>query len=207
MPSRFILSFLRVCTSILFYLLIFFTLIFVVTSILNISGNNQAKKLTRKTFSYEVLGNDSKKQEAPAIISSDSLVSIRPIENHYTVQVEPNSAIGYYAFLSKLIFLALGIGVLWNFRKIFKEINLDHPFKPGITRRLKILAALFIISDVLKFIDYLLFNSFLRQSISSPRFQLLTDVGNGIITGLIIFVIAVIFQRGLALQEETALTV
>lgn len=207
MPSRFILSFLRVCTSILFYLLIFFTLIFVVTSILNISGNNQAKKLTRKTFSYEVLGTDSKNQEAPIVISSDSLVSIRPIQNHYTVQVEPNSVIGYYAFLSKLIFFALGIAVLWNFKKIFKETNLDHPFRPGITRRLKILAALFIISDVLKFIDYLLFNSFLKQSIASPRFQLLTDVGNGIITGLIIFVIAVIFQRGIALQEETSLTV
>jgi len=188
-------------------MLILFTLFFVVISVLNISGNNQAKKLTRKNFSYEVLVIDPKNQEAPAVISSDSLVSIRPIQNHYTVQVEPNSSIGYYAFLSKLIFLTLGIGVLWIFKKIFKETNLAHPFKPGITRRLKILAALFIISDVLKFMDYLLFNSFLRQSLASPRFQLLTDVGDGIVTGLIIFVIAVIFQRGIALQEETALTV
>ena len=207
MPSRFILSFLRVCTSILFYLLIFFTVIFIVTSILNISGSDQAKKLTRKTFSYEVLKIDSKNQEIPYALSADSLISYRPIQNHYNVQVEPNSTIGYYAFLSKLIFLALGIGVLWNFRKIFKETNLDHPFRVSITRRLKILAALFIISDILRFIDYLLFNSFLHQSVASPRFQLLTDVGSGIVIGLIIFVIAVIFQKGIALQEETALTV
>jgi hypothetical protein len=178
-----------------------------VTSILNISGNKQAKKLTKKSFSYEVLAIDSKNPEPPSTLSADSLVSYRPIQNHYTVQVEPNSAIGYYAFLTKLIFLALGIGVLWNFKKIFKETNLDHPFKVSITKRLKILAALFIISDVLKFIDYLLFNSFLHQSIASPRFQLLTNVGDGIITGLIIFVISIIYQRGIALQEETALTV
>ena len=207
MPSRFILSFLKICTSILFYLLVFFTLIFVVTSILNIAGNYQAKNLTRKTFSYEVLAIDKKNTEIPSTVSADNLVSYRPIQNHYTLQVEPNSPIGYYAFLSKLIFLVLGIGVLWNFKKIFKETNLDHPFKVSIITRLNILAALFIISDILKFIDYLLFNGFLHQSVASPRFQLLTDVGNGIITGLIIFIISVIYQRGIALQEETALTV
>ena len=207
MPSKFILSFLRVSVSILFYLLLIITLIFTVTSILNISGNSQAKKLTHKTFSYEVVAIDSKKTEIPSTVSADSLVAYHPIQNHYTVEVEPNSVFGYYAFLSKLLFMALGIGVLWNFKKIFKETNLDHPFRTSITRRLKILAALFIISDVLNFLNYLVFNSLLHQSIASPRFQLLTDVGNGIITGLIIFVISIVYQRGTALQEETSLTV
>jgi DUF2975 family protein len=207
MPSKIILSFLRISVSILFYLLVIITLIFTVISILNISGNNQAKKLNRKTFSYEVVDIDSKKTETPYTVSADSLVAYHPIQNHYTIEVQPNSAFGYYAFLSRLLFMALGIGVLWNFKKIFKETNLDHPFRASIARRLKILAAIFIISDILNFINYLVFNNLLHQSISSPRFQLLTDVGNGIITGLIIFVISIIYQRGTAFQEETALTV
>jgi len=207
MPSKVILSILRVCVSILYYLLLIFTVAFIVVSILNFSGYDQGAELTRKTFSYEVLAFGPKNPEISSSYSSDSLVRYYPIQNHYTVEVQPNSAFGYYAFITKLIFLALGIGILWNFKKIFRETNLDYPFKISITRRLKFLAALFIISDVLKIINYILFNSILHQSIASPRFQLLTDIGDGLTTGLIIFIISIIYQRGTALQEETSLTV
>jgi hypothetical protein len=207
MPSKLILSMLRVSVSIMYYLLLIYSVVFVVASILSISGNNQGNQFVRRTFSYKVVAMGSKNTEPPSTYSSDNLVRYHPIQNHFTVEVEPNSVIGYYAFISHLIFILLGIGVLWIFKKILKETNLDHPFRSSITRGLKILAALFIISDILRFIDYLSFNSLLHQSVSSPRFQLLTDVGGDLITGLIIFVISIIYQRGTALQEETALTV
>ena len=207
MPSRIILHFLRISVTIMYYLLLIFTVGFMVVSILNIAGYDQAKKINRKTFSYEVLAFGSKNTQVPSTYSSDSVVRYQQVQNHYTVEVEPNSNFGYYAFITRLLFMILGIGVLWNFKKIFRETNFDHPFKVSITRRLRFLAALFIISDVLKIINYILFNSILHQSIATPRFQLLSDVGNGIITGLIIFIISVIYQRGTAFQDETALTV
>ena len=208
MPSKFILSFLRVSVTILFYLVIIVTVVFLIASLLNISGkSDHAKKLTNKTYTYEVKGFSKKSKDVPFTYSEDRLVRYQPVKEQYTLQIEPNSAIGYYTLIMKLIFMGLGISVLWNFMKIFRETRLDNPFKHSITKRLKILAALFIISDVLKFIDYLLFNSFLRQSIASPNFELITDVGDGIISGMIIWIIAVIFQRGIALQEENALTV
>jgi len=176
-------------------------------SILNISGYDQAKKLTSRTFSYEVMAFGLKNDDNHPLVSADSLVRYHPIQNHYTVEVEPNSAFGYFAFISKLFFLALGIGVLWNFKKIFRETNLNHPFRASIARRLKILAALFIINEVLKIIEYISFNSFLHHSVSAPHMQLLTTIGNGIIIGLIVYVISIIYQRGTALEEETSLTV
>ena len=103
--------------------------------------------------------------------------------------------------------MGMGIAVLWNFNKIFSETNLDDPFKYSIPKRLKILAALFIGADLLKLADYFLFNSFIKQSIAMAHLKLITDTGSGIITGLIIWIIAIVYQKGVDLQEENALTV
>jgi len=170
-------------------------------------GNGNTKKLTNFTYSYDAKIFRKGDNEVPFTYSADSTVRFHTLSDRFTLQIEPQSAIGYYALITKLIFLGLGIAVLWNFKKIFQETNLDHPFRYSIIRRLKILAALFIISDVVKLIDYFLFNSFLHQSIASPNLRLVTDTGNGIVTGLIIWIIAVVYQRGIALQEENALTV
>ena len=175
-------------------------------SIMNISGNGTSNNITDKAFSYEVVS-FGPKTEIPATITSDSIVRYQPIQNHFKLDVQPNSVFGFYAFISNLLFLLLGIGILWNFKKIFKETNLDLPFRISIAKRLKILAALFIITDLLKIINYIAFNSLLNQSVTSPKFQLLTTIGDGIITGLIIFVISIIYQRGTSFQEETSLTV
>ncbi len=208
MTSKFILSFLKVSVTILFYLLIFFTLFFFVTALANISGkSNQAKKLTSKAYNYEVKGFRTENKQPLFLYSADSLVRYQPVKDNYTLQIEPNSAIGYYAIIMKLIFMSIGIAILWNFMKVFKQTKLENPFKNIIARRLKMLAILFIASDILKLIDYFLFNSFLQKSISSPHLKLVTDAGNGIITGLIIWIIAMIYQRGIDLQEENALTV
>lgn len=158
-------------------------------------------------LTYEVLAFGTNKQEQPLIYSQDSVAHYQDLKDHYTLQVKPDSAMGYYCLIMQMIFLGLGISILWNFKRIFRDTKLNNPFRHTIVKRLSILAALFIISDILKLVDYFLFNNFLHQSITSPRFQLLTDTGNGIITGLIILVIATIYQRGVALQEENALTV
>lgn len=207
MKPKFVLSFLRVATNILLWILIIFTGILLCVSILNIVGGDKTKKLQGKNYTYEMSGFGAQQKEQPFVYTTDSLVRYRNIPNRYTVEIEPDSAVGYYGIIMKLIFMGMGIAVLWNFKKIFSETNLDDPFKYSIPKRLKILAALFIGADLLKLADYFLFNSFIKQSISTQHLKLITDTGSGIITGLIIWIIAIVYQKGVDLKEENALTV
>lgn len=209
MGTKLIFRFLKVAVNILFYFLVVVALVILITSVITMATSNgkEPDKLANNTFTYQVMAFGTKNNRSGFIYSTDSLVRYYGLKDRYTLQVAPNSAIGYYALISKLIFLGLGIAVLWNFKRIFKETNLDRPFKDSIVRRLKILAALFIIADILQLINYFLFNGFLHQYIASPDLKLVTDMGNDFIIGLIIWIIAVVYERGAALQEENALTV
>ncbi|HEV7621709.1 MAG TPA: hypothetical protein VGO09_08250, partial [Flavisolibacter sp.] len=161
MPTKLIFSFLKVSVTILFYLLCFFSFFFLITSVLTVTSKNKNEKiLNAKGYNYEVAVFGTKTNEKPFVYSGDSIVRYQDIKDHYALQVKPRSGIGYYGVIIKLIFMGFGLAVLWNFKGIFKAMNLDHPFKQSIIKRLKILASLFIISDILKFIDYLVFNSF-----------------------------------------------
>ena len=209
MTSRFIFSFLKISVSILYYLLGAFAIIILVTSIFQMTNGSTDKSTGWNTNAYEfdALAFNFEKAPPPVHYAADSIVRYYDANDRYKVEIEPASPMGYYVLFMKMVFLCLGIAVLWNFKMIFKEIKLDQPFKYNITRRLNVLAALFIISDVVRILDYLIFNAFLHRHITSPHFELLTDVGNGIVTGFIIYIIAVIYERGTTLQEEAALTV
>jgi hypothetical protein len=140
-------------------------------AVMNILGMNESStsKLNTNAFSYDLLAIDIKKSES-FVYSNDSLLRYQAINNKYTLKVEPASTMGYYLLFMKMMLLSIGIAILWNFKKIFGEITLAQPFKNTITRKLKIIAALFILADVLRIIDYLIFNSFLHSNIPSPRF-------------------------------------
>ena len=208
MSTKFIFKFFKIAITVLFYFLIIISVFVLFISVMNILGMNErsASKFDNNALNYDVLAVDIKKSE-PAVYAKDSLIRYRPINNKYTLNVEPASTMGYYLLFMKMVLLSIGIAILWNFKKIFTEITLAQPFKNTITRKLKIIAALFIIADVLRIIDYLIFNSFLQRHIPSPHFELLTSVGSEMINGLIIWIIAVIYERGTNLQEEVALTV
>jgi hypothetical protein len=207
MKPKFVLSFLSVATRILMWVLIVFTGFLFCFFIYNIVRQVKDKKLSGKNYVYEMKAFGEGQPEQPYVYTADSLVRYHNIADRYTVEIEPNSLIGYYAVSIKLIFMALGIAVLWNFKKIFSETNLDDPFKYAITRRLKVLAVLFITADLLKLTDYFLFGYLLRQSAAVPHLGLITNVGSGIVTGLIVWMIAIVYQKGIVLQEENALTV
>lgn len=208
MSLKLILSFLKVSVTILFYFLLIITLVVFITSVINIADKTASqKKFSNKIYDYEVKSFEPNKTAALVTYSSDSLIRYEQVKDRFIVQIEPRSAMGYYALVMKLIFMTLGISILWNLKKIFKQTNLQNPFNNTITKRIKTLAVLFIISDFFKFIDYLLFNSFLHKSVSAPALQLITNIGDGIITGMILLIVAVIFERGIALQEENALMV
>jgi hypothetical protein len=205
MPSKFILAFLRVAVTILFYFMILITLWLVITFFMNVTGYRTIG--AKLKYNYEVEAIDRSYNEPQITYSKDSLVYYKPLKDHYMLDVKPNSLVGYYAMVIKLISMGFGMAILWNFMKIFKETKLDNPFSHTVTKRLKILAILFIIGDVLKLADYFFFKHLINQSLPSPRFELIAETGDGLITGLIIWIIAIIYQRGIELQEENALTV
>lgn len=203
-PSS-IFSFLRVATSFLFYSLIVITVAVIVSSVLKFTGNSIG--MAKSVFSYEVMAFGTANATPEVHYSADQLVQYTSIPNRYHLEVVPTSVLGYYSFFSTVVNLLLGIVILWLFKRIFSEANVAEPFKPIIFKRLVILAIVFAVSDVFKFANYLIFSRLLHRSISVPEFQYITEIGNGIVTGLIIYAIAVIYQRGLSIQEENALTV
>lgn len=205
MSPKSIIAFLRISVTVLLYLMVFFTVIFLAVSLLNLSGNNFV--MPGKAYSFDVMAFGIKNPDPGFTYSSDSVVGYQQIHNRYTLLIRPGSLAGYYSLLSRLLLMSLAVAILLNFKKIFSELNLNNPFMETVFRRLKIVAFLFVISDVLELINYFVLNSLITQSIKTPDFELITTTGNGIITGLIIWIFAVIYQRGIALQEENALTV
>lgn len=205
MSAKSIIAFLRISVTVLLYLMVLFTILYLLRSLLNLSGKNIM--MTSTAYSFDVMAFGIKNPDPGFLYSEDSVVGYQQVYNRYTLRIMPDSPAGYFSLLSQLIFMGLGIAILWNFKKIFSELNLNNPFMPAVFRRLKILAFLFVISDVLELINYFVLNSFINQSVKSPDFELITTTGNGIITGLTVWVFAVIYQRGIALQEENALTV
>ena len=205
MASKSIIAFLKITVTVLLYLMVLFTFIFLAVSLLNLSGKNIV--MPSKAYSFDVMALGIKNPDPGFIYSSDSVVGYQQLHNRYTLLIRPGSPAGYYSLFSLLILMGLAIAILWNFKKIFTELNLNKPFMETVFRRLKILAFLFVISDVLELINYFVLNSLITQSIKTPDFELVTTTGNGFITGLIIWVFAVIYERGIALQEENALTV
>jgi len=141
--------------------------------------------------------------------ASDSTIRYSPVIDKYTVQVKPNTPLAYYYFLFKLILLTICITSSWFSLKILTEIKQGNPFNFRSIKYLKIIAILFISLDIIISINNLIFNQFIHQSELHSRFQLPTtlSIGNGIILGLVIWVIAIIFQRGMELQNENDLTV
>ena len=209
MGTKFIISFIKIAATILFYFLAIVTVVVIFKSIMILFFNegSSLQMVQDNDYSLKVIDIHFNENKSPFTYSKDSLMRYQQMNNQYSVQVLPQSLLGYYLTVTKLLFLTMGMLVLWNFKKIFGAINLAQPYNNSIVRRLKILAALFVISDLLKFINYFTFNSYMRQSFSPLKFDAITESGDGIITGLIIWVIAIIYERGIVLQEENALTV
>jgi hypothetical protein len=90
---------------------------------------------------------------------------------------------------------------------IFKAIKLERPFTPRIIVLLRRLSLLFIAIDVLNLIHFFIFSRFMHHLLPANEFSLNIEIGRYGITGVIISVIGVIYQRGVELQNENDLTV
>ncbi|KAA0991910.1 hypothetical protein [Dyadobacter aurulentus] len=156
------------------------------------------------TYDVRKFGEKVKPQ---ATFTSDSLIRLISITDRYKIKIEPNSAPGYYTSVSRIIFLSFGVAILNLFSKIFGEARLKDTFIRNVYRRLILLAAVFAISDVFKIADYIIFNRLMHKNVTTEHFELFTDLGDGLINGLVIYAIAIIYNRGLSIIDENALTI
>ena len=205
MKPQLVFSILRVGTNILYVIMIILTVIVAVTCVLGIAGLNLGDH--QPVFTHEVKGFGETIPKSVVSYSADKLVSYATMTENYKIKVGPNSALGYFSFYHAILNMGIAISILGLFRKIFRETNLMGSFKEQVYNRLVVLAIIFALSDVINFINYSIFNSLLENSVSVPHFKLVTDVGDGLLTGLIIYAIAIIYRRGLSIQEENDLTV
>lgn len=206
MKPQLVFSILRIGTNVLFYMLIVLTFIVVIVCVLKMAGMTEMGD-HQPVFTHEVMGYGASAPKPVIAYSADKLISYATIPNRYKLQVGPSSALGYFSFYYAVLNLCIGISILGLFRKIFKETDLIASFKNDVYRRLVVLAVIFAGSDVINFINYFIFNSLLKKSLATPHFELIADLGNGLLVGLLIYAIAIIYQRGLSIQEENELTV
>lgn len=197
----------KVLTTIGFYFLIMITAVFLLFFLMNATGNNAVSSSTFKYNKYKVMSFTGNSSPSDVKYSGNKQLRYQPLQNEYYVQINPSSLFGYYTALVTFIHLLLGIFTLWTFRKILKEIQLDAPFTGKVVRLLKYVAAVFIIADLIKILNYLIFNQYLHQQMPMQGFKLESEIGNGFIIGAITYIITVIYQRGVELQTENNLTV
>ena len=208
MKSKWVISTLKVIFSIGFYLMAVVTICFLVGSVINLIEKDKPAPINiTNGLTYEVLAFDKSKSPSHFIYSPDSTFRYQPAPGKFQLEAVRGSALGYYTVFYKFMQVLFATVIFWIFRRIFKEIKPDKPFKLNLVKYLKILAALFITSDLVRIPHYIIFNRFVHRSLPGPGFQLLIEIGNGAIIGLIIWVVAMIYQRGVALQAENDLTV
>ena len=208
MKSKWVISTLKLLFSIGFYLMAVVTICFLVGSVINmIEKDKPAPVNITGGLTYEVLAFDKSKTLPHITYSPDSSFQYQPSPGKFQLEATRGTALGYYTVFYKFIQLLFATVILWIFRRIFKEIKPDNPFKLNLVKYLKTLAALFITSDLIRIPHYIIFNRFVHRSLPAPRFELLIEIGNGIIIGLIVWVVAIIYQRGVVLQTENDLTV
>jgi hypothetical protein len=208
MKVKFILTILKIGAAILFYFLLVITVV--------VAGRYAISLFDSKPDNYITMHDDNlqsmfvdpaKKETAPFTYSADRDARYMQAKTLYSIDIRPNSATGYYYMVSTLVFLSLGVLILWTFRKIFKEIKLDAPFKYSVVRHLQVLALLFILSEVLGFIHYFILGKLIKHSFQNPYLHQVSEKGDSLLIGLIILIIAVVYKRGLEIYEENSLTV
>ncbi|MGJ7030537.1 DUF2975 domain-containing protein [Niabella hirudinis] len=195
---------LRIIVHISFYLLSLFIVLYIIMSVMKLSGVNINKEINPsnaiavRSFNSSVASKE--------IINQQQTGSYRQASS-YLFQPNPNTPAGYYLIFTRVLFFLISLSVLWLLLRVLDTINNTSPFHAKITRYLRFLAFLYIGSDLLGLIDYFVMRTFLNQEFPAMRFRPEIDFGDDLITGLIIFVIAFVYARGVQLKEEQQLTI
>ncbi|WP_300603151.1 DUF2975 domain-containing protein [Niabella sp.] len=204
MNLKITLTVLKILVRIGFYLLLLFIILFIAVSVMKIYGIsinkeiNPSNAITVRSFNSTVTGKP--------IINQQHTSSYQQI-NSYLFQPNPNTTAGYYLLFIRVLYFLISLSILGLLLRTLNTISNTTPFHAKITRYLRLLAFVYITSELVGFIDYFVMSVFLDREFPAMHFRPEMSFGNDLITGLIIFVIAFVYTRGVQLKEEQELTV
>jgi len=184
-------------------------IILVSVSLLLLFINLFTGKINHRYFanpSWEMQSFGSKSEPAKTF-SADSSLSYTQLNDRYLVVLEKKNAGNSLPLIITVCRLLTALAIMWIFLRILKELDLSKPFHPRIVRFAKIAAGLFILTDVFNIIEYNIVNSIVRNAVQTPYLSYLKELGSSTITGIITFLLAVVYQRGVQLQSEQDLTI
>jgi hypothetical protein len=216
MSPAVVINFLRKTFSVLLIPLLLGTLVSPIVGIRSIILDQSPAKGYNGVYgtdlAFEVNGftiQDREPDHQSRFYSKDKFIRVSENTAHYTIQVKARSLFYCLAFLLNIMVSGVYIGIFWNFMQLFKRTTLQNPFNRKVVKQLKILALFFIVLDVLKLVQSVVYGIFLSKSFlyTFVESDVIYSLGKNLMTGVIIWIIAVIFQRGIDLQEENALTV
>ena len=159
-------------------------------------------------FNVKGLWIEVERNHKSVFYSKDKSIRIRE-KPDYMIQVEARSFFYCLSLFMKTVEIGMITAIFWYFMRLLRQINLQDPFDRKLVKHLKTLAFIFIAMDVLKLLQNLSYGVFLSRSFSytSIQTEMLYSIGGNLITGLTIWIIAIVFERGIELQDENALTV
>ncbi len=116
-----------------------------------------------------------------------------------------------FQFALVIPLLAMGLLIIFHLKKIFTTIASGDPFSTENSKRIRVIGWTVIAASVLKALLSFFLGIYFSTLVNLPGLVLtanlrLTDFG-GVFVGIIILILAEVFQHGARLQEESNLTV
>lgn len=207
MKPKTIISILNIMTMSAYYVASLVVILIVAMWIYYIATGNYDLKDIPGTLIHNVTSFGKISGNVSETYTADGTLAYLHVQNQFKLKVSPVTPLGYYSIIIFLLFAAIGLSILKGFMNIFQAIKLDRPFTPRIIVLLRRLSLLFIAADFLNLIHFFIFGWFMGHLLPANRFSLNIAFGHFAITGVIISVIGVIYQRGVELQTENDLTV
>ena len=107
--------------------------------------------------------------------------------------------------------LAIGLLIIFHLRKIFLTIADGDPFSMDNSKRIRVIGWAVIAASAIKALLSFLLGLYFTTLIDLPGLDLAANIGlqdfAGVFVGIIILILAEVFQHGARLQEESNLTV
>lgn len=137
--------------------------------------------------------------------SEGKLAALYHEPDHFSFLVPLRSPIGYYDYFLSMLEVAAVLYGVWLLRAIFRSISVEEPFSDANARRIRNIGLLLIGWDVIKLINYEIFNEMAGKYFTGTT--LLADIGGGTLVGLLLLTLSVVYRRGVEINSENQMTI
>ncbi|MVT43536.1 DUF2975 domain-containing protein [Chitinophaga oryziterrae] len=195
--------------GIIFYLVILTCVINVVIRTYRLfeGDANLAGTWHQDPLSFDVMsfGHLNPSTQFPYRYSEGKLAALRQPPDHYQLLVGHRSPIGYYDYFLSILLTGAVLYGMWELRSIFRSISIKEPFAASNARRIRNIGLLLIGVDIVKIINYIIFDFMANKYFSGA--ELLIQIGNGIWVGSLLLALSVVYRRGVEIYSDNQLTI